>query len=92
MELERETRNDEGHEKDRQEPFAGASEGNHGTLGGIEGLRSARVSAIANLEGVTSRFDWYLDRIVHFNRPGRLTIDQGIVRTTTDLRADCLMR
>ncbi|MFY9864137.1 MAG: hypothetical protein WAK58_09995, partial [Trebonia sp.] len=83
---------DKGCEKDRQGPLSGASEGDDLFLGGVEGLRAARVSSIANLQGVTSRLDWYLDRVVHFDRPDPLTVDHDIVRATTDLRSDCLMR
>ncbi|MGD0069105.1 MAG: hypothetical protein ABSB76_37480 [Streptosporangiaceae bacterium] len=70
---------DKGCEEDRQEPLPGASEGDDLFLGGVEGLRAARVSSIANLQGVTSRLDWYLDRVVHFDRPGPLTVDHDIV-------------
>jgi len=59
---------DKGCEKDRQEPLSGASEGDDLFLGGVEGLSAARVSSIANLQGVPSRLDWYLDRVVHFDR------------------------
>jgi hypothetical protein len=88
MELERQAGDDEGREKERQEPLAGAPEGDHFALGGIEGLSSARVPAIADLEGVTSRFDWHFDRIVHFNRPDMLTVNQDIERAAADLHAD----
>jgi hypothetical protein len=83
---------DKGCEKDRQEPLSGASEGDDLFLGGVEGLSAARVSSIANLQGVTPRVDWYLDRVVHFDRPGPLTVDHDIVRATTNLCSDCLMR
>jgi len=92
MELDRQAGNDEGREKEGQEPLAGASEGDNFALGGIEGLSSARVSAIADLEGVTSRFDRRFDRVVHFNRPDTLTVDQDIERATTDFRSDCFVR
>jgi hypothetical protein len=39
-----------------------------------------------------SGLDWYLDRVVHFDRPGLLTVDHGLVRAATDLRPDRLMR
>src|SRR5450759_2702468 len=65
-ELERQAGDDEGREEDRQNALSGASEGDGLALGGLEGLTSAGVSATANLHGVTSRFDWYLDRVVHF--------------------------
>jgi hypothetical protein len=51
-----------------------------------ERLSTARVSATSDLQGVASGFDWYLDRVVHFNRPGRLPVDQGVVRAPADLR------
>jgi hypothetical protein len=78
---------------------SGASEGDDLALGGVEGLSAARVSPIANLQGMTSWLDWYLDRVVHLDptrpdptRPDPLTVDRDIVRATTDLRPDCLMR
>jgi hypothetical protein len=82
---------DEGREKDRQNPLSRAPEGNGFALGGVEGLSSAGVSAAANLEGVTSRFDWYLDRVVHFERSGTLTVNHDVVRATSDLHSDCLV-
>jgi hypothetical protein len=87
-ELERQAGNDEGREKERQEPLASAPEGDHFAVGGIERLRPARVSAIADLDGVTSRFDWRLERSVHFNRPDAFTVNQDIVRAATDLHSD----
>src|SRR3984957_3161535 len=83
---------DKGCEKDRQEPLSGAPEGDGLFLGGVEGQSAARVSSVANLQGVTSRLDWYLERVVHLDRPGPLTVEHDIVRATTDLRSDCLMR
>src|SRR5271169_4267793 len=83
--------NDEGCQKDRQEPLSGASEGDDLALGGVEGFSAARLSAIADLQGMTFRLDWYLDRVVHFDRPDPLTVDHDIVRATTDLHSDCLM-
>jgi hypothetical protein len=91
-ELERQAGDDEGREEDRQKTLSGASEGDRLALGGVEGLSSAGVSAIANLQGVTSRFDWYLDRVVHFERPGTLTVNHDVVRATSDLDSDCFMR
>jgi hypothetical protein len=64
-----------GCEKDRQEPLSCAPEGDDLFPGGVEGLSAARVSPIADLQGVTSRLDWYLDRVVHLDRPGPLTVD-----------------
>ena len=74
--------NDEGCQKDRQEPLSGASEGDDPALGGVEGLSAARLSAIAVLQGMTSRLDWYLDRVVHLDRPDPLTVDHDIVRAS----------
>jgi hypothetical protein len=39
-----------------------------------------------------SSFDWYLDRVVHFERPDTLTVDHDIERATTDLHSDRFMR
>src|SRR5579859_1600193 len=83
---------DKGCEKYRQEPLPGASEGDDLFLGGVKGLSAARVSSVANLQGVTSWLYWDLDRVVHFNRPDPFIVDHDIVRAATDLRADCLMR
>jgi hypothetical protein len=56
----------------------------HFAIGDIEGLSSARVSAISDLQGVTSKFDRYLNRVVHFQstrqayrQPGRRTCHDG---------------
>src|SRR5579872_1917611 len=92
MELERQAGNREGREKERQESLAGASECDQLALSGIEGLRPARITAIADLEGVTSRFDWRFERLVHFNRAGTRTVNQYIERAATDLHSDCFMR
>jgi hypothetical protein len=91
-ELERQAGGDEGREEDRQKALSGASEGDGLALGGLKGLSSAGVSATANLHGVTSRFDWYLNRVVHFERSSFLTINHDVVRTTSDLDSDCFMR
>jgi hypothetical protein len=91
-ELERQAGDDEGREEDRQKALSGASEGNGLALSGLEGLSSAGVSATANLQGVTSRFDWYLDRVVHFKRSGTLTVNHDVVRASSDLDSDCFMR
>src|SRR5580692_9888103 len=77
-ELQRQAWDDEGREEDRQEALSGASEGDGLVLGGIEGLSSAGVPATANLQCVPSRFDWYLDRVVHLDRPGLLTVHQNV--------------
>src|ERR1035437_3517551 len=91
-ELERQAWDDEGREKDRQKALSGASEVDALALGGLEGLSSAGVSATANLQGVTSRFDWYLDRVVHLERSGTLIVNHDVVRATSDLDSDCFMR
>jgi len=39
-----------------------------------------------------SSFDWYLDRVVHFERPDTLTVDHDIERATTDLHSDRFVR
>jgi hypothetical protein len=91
-ELERQAGDDEGREEDRQETLSRASEGDGLALGDVEGLTSAGVSTIANLQGVTSRFDWYLGRVVHFDRSGTLTVNHDVVRATSDLDSDCFMR
>jgi hypothetical protein len=91
-ELERQAGDEEGREEDRQKALSGASEGDGLALGGLEGLSSAGVSATANLQSVTSRFDWYLDRVVHFERSGTLTVNHDVVRATSDFNSDCFMR
>ena len=83
---------DERHEKDRQEPLSGASEGDDLALDRVEGQSAAQVSAVADLQGVMSSFDWYLDRVVHFERSDTLTVDHDIVGATTDLHSDRFMR
>jgi hypothetical protein len=90
-ELESQAGDDEGSEEDRQKTLSGASEGDSLALGGVEGPSSAGVSAIANLQGVTSRFDWYFDRVVHFERSGTLTVNHDVVRATSDLDSDCFV-
>jgi hypothetical protein len=91
-ELERQAGDDEGREEDRQKALSGASERDGLALGGLEDLSSDGVSAVANLQGVTSRFDWYLDRVVSFERSGALTVNHYVVRATSDLDSNCFMR
>jgi len=91
-ELERQTGDYEGREEDRQKALSGASEGDGLALGGVEGLSSAGVSATSNLQGVTSRFDLYLDRVVHFDRSGTLTVNDDVVRAASDLDSNRFMR
>src|SRR5580700_4816439 len=92
VDLERQAGDEEGREEDRQKALSGASEGDGLALGGVEGLNSAGVSATANLQGVTSRFDRYLDRAVHLDRSGTLTVNHDVVRAASDLGSECLMR
>jgi len=66
-EFQRQTGNDERCEKERQEPLSCAAEGDNLALGGVEGFSAARISAIADLQGMTSWRDWYLDRAIHFD-------------------------
>src|SRR5581483_223479 len=91
-ERERQAWHDERGEEDGQESLSGAPEGDGLAVGGVEGQRAAQVSAVADLEGVVSSFDWYLDRVVHSDRPGSLTVDDDIERATTDLHSDRFMR
>ena len=92
MERECQARNDEGQEKDRQDALSAASEAGDFALGGVEGLGSAGVSAVADLQGVTSRFDWRLERVVQLERPDTLPVEHDNVRATTDLHSDRFMR
>ena len=80
MERECQTGNDEGQEKDRQDALSAASEGDDLTLGGVEGLGPAGVSAVADLQGVTSGFDRYVDGLVQFHGSGRLAVDHSACR------------
>jgi hypothetical protein len=41
---------------------------------------------------ISTRFDWYLDRLVHLERSGTLTVNHEVVRATSDLDSDCYMR
>lgn len=91
-ERQRQAGNDERREKDRQKPLSGTPEGDDLILGRVERPDSARVPAVADLHGVTSRFDRRLERVVHFDRPGTLAVNQDVVRATTDLHADRAMR
>jgi hypothetical protein len=87
-ELKRQAGYDKGREEYRQKAFPSASEGDGLALGGVEGLRPARVSATTNLHRVTPWFDWYVDRVVHGDRSGTLTVDHDVVHASTDLDAD----
>src|SRR6202011_4082358 len=61
-------------------------------LGDVDGVGAARVSAVAKLQGVTSRFDLHLDCVVHFDRRDVLAVDHDVERSTADLHADCPSR
>jgi len=91
-ELERQAGEYEGREEDWQKTLSGTSEGDGLTFGGYKGLSSAGVSATAKLQGVTSRIDWYLDRVVHFKRSGTLTVNHDVVGAASDLNSYCFMR
>ncbi len=79
---------DEGREKDRQKPLFAASEGDDLALGRVEGRSSARVSAVAELPGVTPGFDWRLDGLVRADGRDARAVDQDVELATTDLHAD----
>jgi hypothetical protein len=92
MEWDRQGGHDEGREKDRQKPLFAASEGDDLALGRVEGRNSARVSAVAELQGVTSGFDWRLDGLVCADRRGGRAVDQDVEFAATDLHADEVSR
>ncbi len=92
MERECQAGNDEGQQKDRQDALSAASEGDGFALGGVEGLGSAGVAAIADLQGVTSGLDWYLDRVVQFERSDTLAVEHDVLRAATDLHSDGFVR
>jgi hypothetical protein len=76
----------------RTDWWAARGGGDDLALGGVKGQSAAQVSAVADLQGVMSSFDWYLDRVVHFERPDTLTVDHDIERATMDLHSDRFMR
>jgi hypothetical protein len=79
------TGNDEGHENDRQDALSGAPEASDSAVGGVEGLDSAGVSTVADLQGVTSRFDWHPERVVHSERRDTLPVEHDVVGATAHL-------
>ncbi len=91
-ELERQARNDERCEEDRQKTLAGTSEGDYLTFDSVKVLASAGVSTTANLQGMTSGFDWHLNRVTHFERSATLTVNHDVVCASSDFNSDCLMR
>jgi hypothetical protein len=72
---ERQAWHDERREKDRQEPLSGASESDDLALSSVEVHSATQVSTVANLQGVMSGFNRYLDRLVHFDRTDTITVD-----------------
>lgn len=92
MERDRQGWHDEGREKDRQKPLFAASEGDDLALGRVEGRSSARISAIAELQGVTSGLDWRLDGFMRVDRRDARAVDQDVELATTDLYADEVSR
>src|SRR5580704_15459189 len=83
---------DEGREKDRQKPLFAASEGDDLALSRVEGRSSARVSAVTELQGVMSGFDWRLDGLMGVDRRNARAVDQDVELATTDLHADEVSR
>src|ERR1700728_3358364 len=88
MERECQAGNDEGQEKDRQDALSAASETGDFALADVERLGSAGVSAVADLQGVTSGVDGYVDSLVQFHGPGTLAVDHDVVRAAADLHSD----
>jgi len=91
MERERQTGNEEGQEKDRQDALPAASEAGDFALGDVEALGAARVSAAADLEAVRSGWHGHLERTVQFQRSDMIPVEQDVVRATTDLHSDGLV-
>src|SRR6266702_1270901 len=58
----------------------------------VEGRSPARVSAVAELQGVTSGFDWRLDGLVRADRRDVRAVDQDVELATMDLHADEVSR
>jgi hypothetical protein len=92
MERDCQAGNDEGQEKDRQDALSAASVGDDLTLGGVERLGSAGVSAVADLQGVPPGFDRYVDGLVQLHGPGMLAVDYGVVRTAADFHSNGFVR
>jgi hypothetical protein len=76
LELERQARYDEGQEEERHKPLPRATEGDRLPLDGIEDLGSTGLPSITNLQRVTTRLDRQLNRFVHPDRPGALTVPE----------------
>jgi hypothetical protein len=62
-----------------------ASEVGYLAVGHVESQVWARVSALADLEGVTSRLDHRFKRVVQFDRPDTLAVDHDVERATPKL-------
>jgi hypothetical protein len=90
--FDRQARDHKGREKEWQEPLSGASEGDRCTIGSVEGVSAARVSAISDLQRVTARGDWQLDSGVHVDLSDLLTVEYDLVCATTDLCPDRFVR
>ena len=73
-------------------PLSGTPEGDGFARSGVEAANSAGVSPVANLEGMMSRFDWYLYRVVHLDGSGTLTVNDDVVGPTSDLDSNCFVR
>lgn len=91
LEYEGQARHEERQEEEWQKPLTGASKGDHSALGYVEGLRSTRVAAAAELESMVARFDRELCGFVQVDRPNGFAVHQNLVRSATDLRANCTM-
>ena len=91
-ELECQAGDDERRKEDRQEALSGASEADDLTVGCLEVLSPAGVSATTQLQAVTSGFNWNLDRLVHLDRSGDLTVNDDVVRTPSHLSSNRLVR
>jgi hypothetical protein len=90
-ELEREAREDKGREEDREKTLPGASEGDGLIFGRFEGLGAAGLSTAANLQSVPARSDWNLKCVVHCEGTGTLTVNDDVVRSSSDFDSDCFM-
>jgi hypothetical protein len=69
----------EGSQENRQEPLSSTPENDNRVLGCVEDFSAARLSAIADLQSVTSKVDRYLDGVVHFDRSDPLIVYYDIV-------------
>jgi hypothetical protein len=86
--LERQAGNEEGGDEDRQKTLAGTAKSDGLALGDHEVLSSTGLSATSDLHGVTSRLNWYLDRVVHVKGSDALTVNHDLVGATSDFDSD----